>query len=274
MTSVTVTPEVTGAEAPAPADTTPQRPDFIPEKFWDAEKGEANIEAMAKAHAELESKFGSQGNDQGGDDKPSEDAPNEDAKDGDDDQNLDEDSEVFKALVDRGLDPKHYSLELEQNGSLSDDSYAQLAEAGFPRAVVDQYLAGANAAETVEAAGKVLAEKQIAEVKAVAGGDEGFKAIQEWAANNASQEDLQTYNDMVNSGNVAQAKAAVSWLKGMYEDANGREPNLLGGEGRAPAAEPFRSSAQVVEAMSDPRYKSDPAYREDVAKRLAASNLW
>ena len=35
----------------------------------------------------------------------------------------------------------------------------------------------------------------------------------------------------------------------------------------------FRSQAQLVEAMSDPRYDSDPAYRQDVIEKLERSGL-
>ena len=35
----------------------------------------------------------------------------------------------------------------------------------------------------------------------------------------------------------------------------------------------FRSQAEVVEAMSDPRYENDPAYRQDVYEALERSNL-
>jgi hypothetical protein len=35
-------------------DNKPQRPEHIPEKFWDAEKGEVRVEEMAKSYAELE----------------------------------------------------------------------------------------------------------------------------------------------------------------------------------------------------------------------------
>lgn len=39
-------------------DAPPGRPDFIPEKFWDAEKGEARLEEIAKAHANAEKQLG------------------------------------------------------------------------------------------------------------------------------------------------------------------------------------------------------------------------
>ena len=35
----------------------------------------------------------------------------------------------------------------------------------------------------------------------------------------------------------------------------------------------FRSQAEVVQAMSDPRYERDSAYRQDVMKKLERSNV-
>jgi hypothetical protein len=52
-----------GEEPPAPAATAaaaarPERPEFVPEKFWDAARGEVRIEALARSYRELESKLG------------------------------------------------------------------------------------------------------------------------------------------------------------------------------------------------------------------------
>jgi hypothetical protein len=46
----------------------PQRPDYIPENFWNVEKGEVNIEGMAKSYSELRKAFNERNND-----KPAED---------------------------------------------------------------------------------------------------------------------------------------------------------------------------------------------------------
>ncbi|MFZ9656653.1 MAG: capsid assembly protein, partial [Limnohabitans sp.] len=35
----------------------------------------------------------------------------------------------------------------------------------------------------------------------------------------------------------------------------------------------FESTAQVVEAMSDPKYQADPAFRRKVQEKLARSNV-
>src|SRR5687768_2714090 len=69
--------------------TKPTRPDHIPEKFWDADKGEVRLEAMAKSYAELEKSKG----------KPQEEPKQEEQKapEGSTD-------EATKALADKGLD--------------------------------------------------------------------------------------------------------------------------------------------------------------------------
>ncbi len=46
------------AAAPGGAPASPARPDYLPEKFWDAAKGEARIETLARSYGELERKLG------------------------------------------------------------------------------------------------------------------------------------------------------------------------------------------------------------------------
>ena len=45
-------------------------------------------------------------------------------------------------------------------------------------------------------------------------------------------------------------------------------------QGKAPktGGDVFRSQAELVRAMSDPRYDSDPAYRQDIIEKLDRSN--
>lgn len=47
-----------GTEPPAQAPDAPQRPEYLPEKFWDAAKGEPRWEDLAKSYGELERKVG------------------------------------------------------------------------------------------------------------------------------------------------------------------------------------------------------------------------
>ena len=46
-------------------------------------------------------------------------------------------------------------------------------------------------------------------------------------------------------------------------------------QGKAPTqgGAVFRSQAELVAAMADPRYDTDPAYRQDVVDKLERSNV-
>jgi hypothetical protein len=48
---------------------------------------------------------------------------------------------------------------------------------------------------------------------------------------------------------------------------------MLTGKAPSTKGDQFKSQAQVIEAMNDPRYEKDPAYRKEVADKLERSNL-
>jgi len=48
---------------------------------------------------------------------------------------------------------------------------------------------------------------------------------------------------------------------------------MLSGKAPKTSGDVFRSQAEVVAAMSDPRYDNDPAYRMDIVEKLDRSDL-
>ena len=48
---------------------------------------------------------------------------------------------------------------------------------------------------------------------------------------------------------------------------------MLQGKPASSRGEVFRSQAELVAALSDPRYDTDPAYRADVVDKLNSSDL-
>ena len=48
---------------------------------------------------------------------------------------------------------------------------------------------------------------------------------------------------------------------------------MLTGKAAETRGDIFRSQAQLVQAMSDPRYDNDPAYRQDVIAKLERSDI-
>jgi len=77
----------------------------------------------------------------------------------------------------------------------------------------------------------------------------------------------------VESGNLQAIQLAVAGLRAEYENAVGYEGRLLTGKAATQTADVFRSQAEVVRAMNDPRYDSDPAYRQDVFDKLERSSI-
>ena len=174
------------------------------------------------------------------------------------------------------IDPWAISQTFQDNkGSINESDYKQLEDAGLSRQTVDAYLQGRAVemgfAETSNP--NDISDSTVADIKNFAGGDEAYTNIVNWASNNLKQNEVDAFDEVINSGSVDAIKLAVSGLKSRFEDATGREGTVL--TGKAPVTTPeqgFRSQAELVRAMSDKRYDNDPAYRQDVIAKLERSN--
>jgi len=181
-------------------------------------------------------------------------------------------SDVFKGA---DIDPWKMTEHFVQNeGTLTNEMYDKLGEAGLPRSAIDQYLQGARGnyglSDTPEA--PIMSNEDVSAVKAVAGGEDGYEQLMSWASENVSQEDNDNFDAIIELQNKAAATFAVKALMGQYEDAVGRDSNLLQGKSSAPK-ETYRSMAEVVRDMGNPLYESDESYRDDVRRKLEASNI-
>ena len=105
------------------------------------------------------------------------------------------------------------------------------------------------------------------------GGQENFQSVQKWAQDNLDQNELEAYNREVNSGDYYRARNALQSLYYAYQDSEGFEGQLMGGKLSANSSDVFRSSQEVMAAMSDPRYLQDPAYTQDVQDKLIRSEV-
>ena len=118
-----------------------------------------------------------------------------------------------------------------------------------------------------------LTESEVNQIQNTAGGEEGYKQLMAWSGENLDQADIEAFDALVESGNARLIRLAVSGLRSEMEKAVGFDGVM--GTGRAPnqPADVFRSQAEVVQAMSDPRYDRDPAYRNDVFEKLSRSDI-
>jgi hypothetical protein len=155
--------------------------------------------------------------------------------------------------------------EFAENGELSDKAFDALEAAGLPRSFVEQYIAGQEA----------MSIQQAATIQESIGGAGNYEAMAEWASENLADGDLDAFNAIVEGHSVEQARVAVKGLYAQFQAAGGKGPALVQGSTSGDAGvKPFGSTAQVTEAMRDPRYASDPAYREQVEKRMSVSSIF
>jgi|TARA_R100000030_G_scaffold552_3_gene580 intein/homing endonuclease len=103
------------------------------------------------------------------------------------------------------------------------------------------------------------------------GGEEQYQSMVQWAASNLSADEISAYNEVTNTGSAAAVKFAVESLSNRYKNAEGYEAPLVTGSKSAPKVQGYRSHAELVADIGDPRYERDPAFRADVEAKLARS---
>jgi hypothetical protein len=111
------------------------------------------------------------------------------------------------------------------------------------------------------------------EVFSAAGGEEAYNELIGWAAENLSEAEIDTFNDLLSSGNVSAVKLAVSGMAAQRGSNSPQEPSRNIAGGIAPEADVFQNWSQVQTAMSDPRYYRDAAYNAEVVAKIGRSNL-
>ena len=124
-----------------------------------------------------------------------------------------------------------------------------------------------------EADVETLSEAQAQELMDMVGGDKAYKSMLDWASDNFSKEEVEMYDGVMESGNPNAIFFAVQALQARYNDAVGSDGQLLTGRGAQNTDDSFKSQAELVAAMNDPRYDRDPAYRADLMRRLENSDV-
>ena len=209
----------------------------IPEKFQNSEDP---VAAMAKAYAELEKKLGS-----AGDEGPAPKMQLEKVEDA---------ADLTRDELNR------LGQEYIENGDLKESSYSELAKRGITKEVVDMFVT----------AQLQQAEASRAQILPEVGVDaSAWESMTDWASRNWPEGQIDEWNELANSPSPLARKLAVQNLKDAYV-AQGRGPEATHIEGKpvTGALTGYRSEAEMLEAMKDPRFDKDPAYREDVERRV------
>jgi len=116
-------------------------------------------------------------------------------------------------------------------------------------------------------------QEQVTDIQNFVGGEEAYGNLVTWASENMPQNFVQAFDNLINVGDPDMVKLAVVGLQAAFQESNGYEGRMLSGKPAQTQQDVFRSQAEVVQAMSDPRYDRDPAYRQDVFAKLERSDL-
>ena len=159
--------------------------------------------------------------------------------------------------------------EQSKSEKYDDETLQQIAKTD-PNELAQMYLEYRNKTESSD---QPQMTKEYADgLKNAVGGEKQYNEMLGWAGQNLSSEEIESYDAIMDRGDPAAAYWAVQALSYRYRDANGVEGDLV--QGKSPSAGgAFRSQAEVIQAMTDPRYDNDPAYRQDVMRKLERSNV-
>ena len=116
-----------------------------------------------------------------------------------------------------------------------------------------------------------FSEADIKELKGIVGGEENYANMIQWAQGSLNEQEVQMFDAVMQRGDPLSAFFAVRSLAYAYSDAVGYDGNMVQGKAPRQSNDQFRSQAEVVAAMGDPRYENDPAYRRDIMEKLERS---
>lgn len=222
----------------------------MPEKFKDK-----SPEDIVKSYLELEKKFSSG-------ERVTEDTPASEDSEGGANPDDAEENKPEDETEDRFAE---FTQELQSQGELSEESYSKLESQGYPKEMVDAYIAGQ----------KAIQEKEIhhleTQVFEQAGGKENYENMIKWASGNFSTEEIEAFDKSI-IGSDYERRIALNDLKTRFKEANG-QPQLLEGKSTGSRVQGFRSMHELSKAQADPRYSSDPHYRQEVEEKLAVSKF-
>ena len=248
---------------PTPAD----QPEFSEEELDSLQRGEEmqgeeqqllagkyqNAEELEKAYIELQKKLGA----------------------GEEPESTEEESEEVEEEVESSPGEvliTDASTEFAEKGELSPETMEKFGSMSSQE-LVEAYMKHRANNPTPEAKPADLTESQVNTIVNQAGGKESYNSLMEWAGNNLPENYTDAFNNIIESGNTEAITIAVAGLKSQYDEVNGYEGRMLSGKGAPQQVDAFRSQAEVVQAMADPRYDNDPAYRNDVFEKLSRSNI-
>ena len=214
-----------------------------------------NAQELEQGYLELQKKLGQDSNEE------------EEYEEGDEeyeegDEEYEDDGEESESILDELWEERI----TDDDEEFSDELIERISEMD-PQDLAIEYL---QYRESVEEGGD-FTEEQVNDLVASVGGPEQYNELINWANTNLSREESDMFDAVMEKADPLAAFFAIRVLAMTYENAVGVDGDLVQGKAPRSGGTQFRSQAEVVAAIGDPRYENDPAYRRDIMDKLERS---
>ena len=168
----------------------------------------------------------------------------------------------------------------DSEGTILDDLWSQAVDDKFDDATLEeiskmdpQELAKMHLEYRAQQDPREFSKEDVENIQSITGGADGYKDMMTWATDNLNKQEIDMFDAVMEKGDALAAFFAVRSLAYRWEDAKGYDGKMLTGTAPKESGDKFRSQAEVVKAMSDPRYDRDPAFRQDIKQKLERSDI-
>ena len=220
-----------------------------------------DAQELEKAYVELQKKLGDKGTEDSSEARDSQD--NEEVES---EEDYEEENE---AEIDTSKDGLLEDLWEQSKSEYSKETLEELSKMDAVD-IADMHL---RYRQQVEQSRPQITEQQASDLKGVAGAPEQYGEMLQWAKDNLNPQEIQMFDTVMERGDPLAAFFAVRSLAYRFQDSQGREGTMVTGTAPRGDGSQFNSQAEVVEAMSDPRYDRDPAFRQKIMKKLERSDI-
>jgi hypothetical protein len=207
-----------------------------------------SAEELERGYLELQKRLSS----------PAEEEPQvEEAPEAEEEEEIEVDGDLFDAI-----------MESYRTGEWDDNLVEEVGKMD-PIDVANMFLTKQGEAQQTA----VATEEDVTQIQDSVGGVDEYQNMLQWAGQNLSEQEINLYDAAMDRGDPLTMFFAAQALNSRYQDAVGYDGEMLTGSAPRNTSNGFRSQAELIAAMSDPRYDKDPAYRQDIADKLAVSNI-
>tara|TARA_B100001113_G_scaffold345282_1_gene334694 strand:+ start:516 stop:1298 length:783 start_codon:yes stop_codon:yes gene_type:complete len=205
---------------------------------------------LEKAYAELEKKLGEKS------DRDSEEVKSEIETEPDEPNNVP--NNILDELWEEG-----------QNNNLTKETFDKLQK----MSPVDVAKLAMQSRQQTASSSREFTNNDVQQIQGLVGGEENYNSLISWASENVSEQEVNMFDAVMDTGNPLAAYFAVQSMALKYSDMNGRDGQMVRGKAPKSTSDVFRSQQELIQAQSDPRYENDEAYQEAILQKLARSNI-